>query len=291
MSEAFDRRLTPARPDLAASFLKGRVEASRFVEGVAMQVKEGVVDVKREPRPDAPLDTQTLYGECVTVYDEEEGWAWVQLARDGYVGWIAANTLWSRIYKPSHLVTVPRTFIYPRPSIKDPPLVGLPLGAEVEVVAARDNFLVTGEGGFVFAKHLREIAEPVDDFVAVAETLIGAPYLWGGRSSLGVDCSGLVQCALLLAGIRAPRDSDLQQVELGEGIEANAPLRRGDLVFWKGHVGVMRDPNTLLHANATHMLVASEPFDEVRARNIRAGAGDVTALKRLRICAKITEAA
>jgi cell wall-associated NlpC family hydrolase len=281
MNEIFDRRLTPARPDLAASYLKGRVEAPRYADGVVMQVKEGVVDVKREPRPDAPLDTQTLYGECVTVYDEEEGWAWAQLARDGYVGWIAACALWSKIYQPTHLVAVPRTFIYPRPGIKDPPLVGLPLGAEVEIVGARDNFLVTGEGGFIFARHLREAAAPVEDFVAIAETMIGAPYLWGGRTSLGVDCSGLVQCALLLAGMRPPRDSDMQQARLGQAIEPGAPLQRGDLIFWKGHVGVMRDPETLLHANATHMMVASEPFEEVRARNISAGAGDVTGIRRL----------
>ncbi len=281
MTEVFDRRLTPARADLAASFLKGRVDAARFVDGVRMQVKEGVVDVKREPRPDAGLDTQTLYGECVTVYDEEEGWVWGQLARDNYVGWIAANTLWSRVYQPTHIVATPRTFLYPRASIKDPPLVGLPMGAELEIVDARESFSVTSEGGFVFSRHLARIEAPVSDFVAVAETLIGAPYLWGGRSSMGVDCSGLVQNALLLAGVRAPRDSDLQQAELGQAVEAGAGLRRGDLIFWKGHVGVMRDAQTLLHANATHMLVTSEPLDEVRERNLRAGAGDVTVVKRL----------
>jgi cell wall-associated NlpC family hydrolase len=281
LTEVFDRRLTPARADLAASFLKGRVEAAHFVDGVLMQVKEGVVDVKREPRPDACLDTQTLYGECVTVYDEEEGWIWGQLARDKYVGWIAANTLWSKIYQPTHIVATPRTFIYPRPGIKDPPLLALPMGAELEIVDARESFSVTSEGGFVFSGHLTDIKTPASDFVAVAETLIGAPYLWGGRSSMGIDCSGLVQNALLLAGLRAPRDSDLQQAELGGAVEPGAALRRGDLIFWKGHVGVMRDAKALLHANATHMLVTSEPLDEVRERNLRAGAGAVTAIKRL----------
>jgi cell wall-associated NlpC family hydrolase len=287
LKEGFDRRLTPARADLAASHLKGHVEAARFVDGVVMQVKEGVVDVKREPRPDASLDTQTLYGECVTVYDEEEGWAWGQLARDNYVGWIAANTLWSKIYKPTHLVRAPRTFVYPRPGIKDPPLVALPMSAEVEIVDVREGFAVTSEGGFIFAKHLVEIGAPVADFVAVAETLMGAPYLWGGRSSMGVDCSGLVQSALMLAGIIAPRDSDLQQAQLGHAVELGARLQRGDLIFWKGHVGVMRDAQTLLHANATHMLVTSEPLEEVRARNLLAGAGDITAIKRLDLDAEV----
>ncbi len=145
----------------------------------------------------------------------------------------------------------------------------------------RDAFAVTSEGGFVFRAHLVAIEAPAADFVAVAETLIGAPYLWGGKSSMGVDCSGLVQASLLIAGVDAPRDSDLQEAMLGERVGEGAPLRRGDLVFWKGHVGIMRDGATLLHANAAHMLVASEPLDAARARNLAAGAGPVTSVKRL----------
>jgi cell wall-associated NlpC family hydrolase len=278
----FDRRLTPARPDLAARYLEGRVVAERFVDGRAMQVKEGVVDVKCEPRPDASLDTQVLYGEIVTVYDDEEGWAWAQLSSDGYVGWIAANTLWSRIYEPTHRICALRSFIYPRPNIKDPPLVAAPLGAALRIVDERDNFLVTNEGGFVYRPHLVRLNEASADFVAVAESFIGAPYLWGGKSSMGIDCSGLVQTALLLAGVNAPRDTDLQEASLGEAIDAGAPLRRGDLVFWKGHVGVMRDATNLLHANATHMLVSSEPLAQVQERNLASGAGDITSIKRLK---------
>jgi cell wall-associated NlpC family hydrolase len=282
VSETFDRRVTPARPELAARSLEGRVAAARYVDGVVMQVKEGVVDVKREPRPDAALDTQALYGECVTVYDEEEGWAWAQLARDAYVGWIPANALWSRIEPSTHRICVPRSFAYPRASIKDPPLLGLPLGAEVEVVDQRDAFLVTRDGGFIYAAHLAPLSDPAEDFVSVAETLIGAPYLWGGRSSLGVDCSGLAQCALLAAGVVAPRDSDMQETALGVAIDPEAPLRRGDLVFWRGHVGIMRDAQTLLHANAFHMQVASENFAGARARIAASGGGAPTAARRLR---------
>ncbi len=246
-----------------------------------MQVKEGVVDVKREPRPDASLDTQVVYGEIVTVYDEEEGWAWAQLASDGYVGWVAANALWSQTYEPTHRVCAPRSFIYPRPNIKDPPLLATPLGAELRIVDERDKFYVTSEGGFVYRSHLARIDEPAPDFVTVAETLIYAPYLWGGKTSMGVDCSGLVQMSMRLAGMKAPRDTDLQEAELGDKVEEGAPLQRGDLVFWKGHVGIMRDATYLLHANATHMLVASEALEEVRARNVAAGAGPVTSIKRL----------
>ncbi len=201
MTQTFDRRLTPARGDIAAAYLKGVVEAERYVQGVQMEVKEGVVDLRREPRPDAPVDTQVLYGERVTVYDEEEGWAWAQLAHDGYVGWIAANTLWSELSAPTHRVCVPRTFVYPAASIKTPPHLALPLSAEVAIVDARDAFLVTRDWGFIWRSHLAPLDAPAQDFVAVAETLIGAPYLWGGKSSIGVDCSGLVQIALAAAGI------------------------------------------------------------------------------------------
>jgi cell wall-associated NlpC family hydrolase len=281
VSETFDRRVTPARPEIAAAHLKGRVTAERYVPGAVMQVQEGVVDLRREPRPDCPIDTQVLYGERVTVYDEEEGWAWAQLARDGYVGWIAANTLWSALRAPTHRVCVPRTFLYPAASIKQPPLLALPLSAEVEIVDERENFLVTRDLGFIWRPHVAPLDAPAKDFVAVAETLIGAPYLWGGKSSIGVDCSGLVQVSLAAAGKAAPRDSDMQEAGLGESIEIGAPLLRGDLIFWKGHVGIMRDETTLLHANGAHMLVSSEPLDLVRARNLEAGAGDVTSVKRL----------
>ena len=183
MTQSFDRRLTPARPDLAAKHLEGQVSAARFVEGVVMQVKEGVVDVKREPRPDAPLETQAIYGDCVTVYDDEEGWCWGQLASDGYVGWIAANALWSRVEEGTHVVRVARSFVYPAANMKAPAILALPLGASVRVIEQRDAFLATSDGGFLYAKHLLPIGDHAGDFVAVAETLIGVPYLWGGKSS------------------------------------------------------------------------------------------------------------
>jgi cell wall-associated NlpC family hydrolase len=281
VSQKLDRRLTPARSDLAASYLKGQVEADCFKDGAPMEVRECIVDVRREPRPDAAVDTQVLFGERVEVYDEEEGWVWVQLDNDQYVGWIAANTLWSKLSRPTHRVCVPRTFIYPGPSIKLPPLLALPLGAEVEVIERRGDFWMTTNSCFIYASHLTQLDESFPDFVAIAEKLLNAPYLWGGKSWMGIDCSGLVQLSLLMRGYKAPRDSDLQEQQVGKPIDYNAGLQRGDLIFWKGHVGIMRDESSLLHANGTHMLVSSEPLSLVRDRNLQAGAGDITSYRRL----------
>jgi cell wall-associated NlpC family hydrolase len=280
----FDSRLTPARPDLAAAHLRGKVEAPRFVEGRSMRLRTEIADLRRDPALDAPIDTQILYGEDVTLYDEHEGWAWVQLAGDGYVGYTSRDALIERAAPPTHRVNVNRTLIYPAPNMKLPVIGALPRGATVRTGNELDGFVVLAEGGFVFAAHLTPLAQKTTDFVTIAEELIGSPYLWGGKSSLGIDCSGLIQIALMAAGHAAPRDTDLQQAALGRPLPTDDKLdhlARGDLIFWKGHVGVMRDARTLLHANAHHMLVASEPLAEARARVRQKGAGDITSIKRM----------
>lgn len=280
----FDKRLTPARPDLAAAHLKGKVAAARFVDSVRMQVVAPIADLKSAPAPDAGLDTQALAGEIVAVYEREEGWAWVQLASDSYVGYLPEAALAADVIAPTHRVTTRATFVYPGANMKQPVAETLPFGARVAIVETSGDFARLARGGFVFARHLAPVGSREKDFVAVAEGMIGAPYLWGGKTPLGVDCSGLVQASLAACGFAAPRDTDMQAKGLGEHLaiaDDLVHLRRGDLIFWKGHVGIMRDTETLLHANGHHMLVASEPLKEARERIARNSFGAITAIKRL----------
>ncbi|MCI0467671.1 MAG: C40 family peptidase [Beijerinckiaceae bacterium] len=279
-----DPRLTPARPDLAAAHLRGLVAADAYVDGLTMQVIIGVGDLRHAPSHEALLDSQVLYGEEVTLYEDFEGWGWVQLARDGYVGYIAMAALAEGSTKPTHRVAVNRTFVYQCPDIKLSARRSSPLGAAVCVRSIDAAFAQIGENAFVFADHLRPLSEREKDFVSVAERFLHVPYLWGGKTSLGIDCSGLVQVALDAAGIAAPRDTDMQEEALGEPIavdEKLTGLRRGDIVFWRGHVGIMRDETTLLHANAHHMLVTSEPLRAVRDRVFAKTSRRITAIKRL----------
>jgi len=277
----FDRRLTPARQDLAADHLRGKVEARRFVPGKLMHVAVDVTDLKVAPSAAAAIDTQALYGEELMVYELSEGWAWGQLKGDSYVGYIAAGALAEGGFAATHRLTALRSFIYPGPSMKLPVSGSLPLNARLEIAGEEKEFFKLFQGGYVFANHAAPLQSRAPDFVAAAELFLNVPYLWGGKSALGIDCSGLVQTGLAAAGMESPRDTDLQQKALGIETGRDRPLQRGDLVFWKGHVGIMRDAQELLHANAHHMFVASEPLTQARER-IKAKTGeDITSIRRL----------
>ncbi len=280
----FDPRVTPLREDLAAKYLEGKVKAARFVEGRVMEVIAPQAPLRRQARPDAPLDTEALKGERLTVYDTSaEGWAWVQLAADNYVGWLPAGALGPPDAPPTHKVAALRTFVFPGPSIKLPPLEALPFGATVSIARLQDELAVTSSGFYVPAVHLKPVGADEADFVAVAERFLGAPYLWGGKTALGLDCSGLVQIALTAAGVPCPRDSDMQERALGTALamnEGSLRLRRGDLIFWKGHVAIVRDGGSLLHANAFGMAVAIEPAAQAIAR-IRGAGAQVTSVRRI----------
>jgi cell wall-associated NlpC family hydrolase len=280
---ANDRRLVPARPDLAAAHLRGKVQAERFVQGVAKCVVDPIAPLRRAPAPDAPLDTEALFGETVTVYETtDEGWAWAQLDLDGYVGWLPANAL-GRVATPAtHRVSALRTFVFPLPDIKAVPLLALPFASRLAIVREQDGFAVTSEEGFVPRQHLVPLAHREPDFVATARRFLGTPYLWGGRSPLGLDCSGLVQLALQAAGIECPRDSDMQ-AEIGAAVEFRgdlSQLRRGDLVYWTGHIGFVAGGREFLHANAFHMAVAAEPLADAVQRTPESGR-EILAVRRV----------
>jgi cell wall-associated NlpC family hydrolase len=284
MTAILDRRIHAFRPDLAARALTGQVEASRFADPQPMRIVAASAPVRREPRPDAALDTEALAGELVEVYEREEGWAWAQLAGDSYVGYIPDDALRPDQTAPTHRVAGLRTFVYPGPSIKLPPLAALSLGASVAVIEHKGDFAVLADGGHVFAAHLAPLDRNEADFVAVAERFVGVPYLWGGKTSLGLDCSGLTQLSLAAAGITAPRDSDMMEATLGRAVELRedlSGLRRGDLIFWKGHVGILTDPDTLLHASGHVMSVYREPLKEARDRIRAKSFGEITSIKRL----------
>jgi cell wall-associated NlpC family hydrolase len=236
--------------------------------------------LRRTPSHEARLDTQALLGERVIVYETTDaGWAWGQLESDGYVGWLSANALGKPGKSPTHKIAVARTLGFPGPDIKLAPAVALPMGACVTIVRQDERFAVAANGWHLPAVHLAPIKARQPDFVAVAEEFLHVPYLWGGKTSLGIDCSGLVQIALQAAGIACPRDSDMQELALGR-LSSLSELRRGDLVFWKGHVAIARDRDNLLHANAHAMAVAIEKTTEAVAR-IKAAGSDITSVKRL----------
>lgn len=257
-----DRRLNAYRPDLADARLEGQVEASRFVEGEAGTVAVPVADLRPRPDGSAGIDTQLLLGEPLRVFERRDGWAWVQAETDGYVGYMDDSQLVLPAQQTSFWITQPRTFVYPEPDMKRPRGPALSMGSRIAVAGEAETrgtrYLLLAGGGAVIAAHCALTGTTNgDDYVAIAARLLETPYLWGGKSAFGIDCSGLVQLSMMMAGRSAPRDSDMQAQGLGEEI-AFDQLRRGDLVFWKGHVAIMEDETMMIHANGHTMSVARE---------------------------------
>jgi cell wall-associated NlpC family hydrolase len=278
-----DPRLTPARGDLAAKYLEGKIKAKRFVAGEEFEIVDALAPLRERPSSDAMLSTQALKGERVTIYDRNgEGFAWGQLNSDGYVGWLPDHALAKPGAAPTHKITALRTFAFPGPSIKLPPVDTLVMGSMVTVLREDGAFAVTRDGCYLPRQHIGVIDANADDFVAVAERFVGTPYLWGGKTSLGIDCSGLVQVSLTAAGTGCPRDSDMQQDGLGRTLEPaeSKKLQRGDLIFWNGHVAIARDADTIVHANAHHMATVIETTRQAVAR-IKAAGSEISAIKRL----------
>jgi cell wall-associated NlpC family hydrolase len=278
---ALDPRLHAYRDDLADARLAGRVSAARYVEGRPHSVTAGLVDVRSAPRMNASQTTQALLGETVAVFDVEDDWAWCQSARDGYVGYVPAAALAPGIIQASHEVAVPSTFLYPAADLKTAPYAAVYLNTPLMVVERGDKWSRIADGRWVFTRHLRPLGTSAAEPAAVAELFEHVPYLWGGRTLLGVDCSGLVQTAFQACGRACPRDTDMMERELGVALPFGDPavLERGDLVFWKGHMGMMVDGERLIHANGHHMLTVIEPLSEALAR-IAAMFGLATSFRR-----------
>jgi cell wall-associated NlpC family hydrolase len=274
-----DPRTFLARADLADRRLEGLVRALRYDEARPMRCAAPAAPIRRSADQGAEQMDQLLYGEAFDVLDEKDGWCWGQAPRDGYVGFVPSAALAARIDPPTHRVRALRTCGFSRPDLKSPPQGLISLNALVRAGDSQNGFVDAGEAGWIWAAHLAPLGEFEADFVAVAERFMGAPYVWGGRDSLGLDCSGLMQQAFYACGRACPRDTDQQMA----AFETQAPLSelsRGDLVFWRGHVGVMLDAERLLHANAFHMAVAVESLTAAVARIRASGSGELQALRR-----------
>ena len=271
-----DKRLTPARPDLAAAHLKGTVDAPRYAEGEKFSVCVGRTGLRVRPSADAAQDSELLFGEVFTVYDCAHGWAWGQAANDLYVGYVAEDAL-ATVFATQGRVSALLAPVFLGPDLKTPVRDLLPLNAAVPVKVREGDYVKIADGHYLHQRHLA--AETEKDFVTVAERFLGVPYVWGGKTAAGLDCSGLIQTALQAVGKAAPRDTDMMEKALGDAVSLSG-LRRSDLVFWKGHMGVMLDETRLLHANAFHMAVAIEPLTDAVTR-IEKVAGPVTSVRRL----------
>ncbi len=256
-----ERRLTPATYRVALDSLRGLVSGRTFVPGEAACVSAPLVDLCAKIAGNR--ERQVLYGDSLAVVERREGWAFVQMAKDGYCGWLQEDAL-AAPRAASHVVTAPSSHLYPEPRVQARERFALPFGARVVVVGETGAFVETPEG-FIPRFHLRPVDQPMTDPVAVARLFLGAPYLWGGNSRAGIDCSGLVQAALLACGNPCPGDSDLQE-GLGRAIGDTEALVAGDLLFWHGHVAMVSSPGSIIHATGHVMSVIEEPLDAAIAR-------------------------
>lgn len=270
-----DRRSTPFSGRVAHVSLRGQIDAP-LTKGEAAQVLLPLVDLLA--RPGGARERQLLLGADVTVIDRDQGHAYLMTARDGYCGWVDAAAV-GKGPEPTHWVHTPATHLYSGPKVQARETASLSLGARLCVTGAFGSWAETPLG-FVPACHLSPMGSFAPDPVAVAESLLHTPYLWGGNSREGLDCSGLVQVALHATGLDCPGDSD-QQMVLGQEIAAEDPLRRGDLIFWDGHVAIVVDGDRIIHANGHTMSVAYEDTVAAIRRILAAGGGPVTAQRRL----------
>ena len=269
-----DRRLTPFSGRIAHISLQGRIDAP-LTEGEAAAISTPLTDLLT--KPNGPRDRQLLFGDAVTVIDRDQGFAYLMAAKDGFCGWVSDSAL-GPATSATHRVATPSTHLYTGPKAQAPERHALYLNSRVTVTGQSGKWAITPLG-YIPASHLAALDQPATDPVAVAEMLLHSPYLWGGNSAAGIDCSGLAQAALLAAGIPCPGDSDLQE-EVGTAIPDASPLQRGDLIFWKGHVALLTAPDRIIHANGKTMSVAYEALCDAIARIEAQGEGLPTNRRR-----------
>ncbi|WP_310618712.1 C40 family peptidase [Flexibacterium corallicola] len=288
MAKPLNPHLHPVRPDLAAWSYKGQYKAKSYVRGSLKTLRTDIQPLMSAPSGEAGRKTEVLYGESMMVFEvRDDGWAWVQCQTDSYVGWLPASSL-GEVIDPTHKVAVQRTFRYPEANLKTGPVGMISLGSQVKVTGIEINGTLSygrlSDGSFVVVDHLQLLNTFVKDWVSIAEKLVGIPYLWGGRSTLGLDCSALVQMCAQCGGHALLRDAYMQEGTAGIALDLTQglpELKRGDLIFWKGHVGILSDPKTLLHANGYTMSVAYETFDKAVERIRTSEFGEVTSIRRL----------
>ena len=281
MLETLDPRLHPYRDDLAAEYLRDKIEAPNYSKGQAAQVSIGATSLRREPAVDAAQDTELLFGEKLTIYEEKNGWAWVQNAKDSYVGYLRSTDLSREIRQTTHRVNVLRTYLYPLPDMKVPPIDLLSMESTVLALKEEGRFTQIQGGGWIFTDHICSLDLPSTNHVKVAQRFLGAPYLWGGKTSVGIDCSGLVQVALSACGIISQRDTCIQEKTMGIPVNIEQ-ISEGDLIFWPGHVAIALDNRTAIHATANSMDVSIEPIAYITERvKIETGGTGITAVRRV----------
>jgi cell wall-associated NlpC family hydrolase len=246
------------------------------LDPLAARISVPVASIHKTPKPDATQISQALFGEACEVFERENGWAWVKLKRDGYVGYVEEESL-GVATAPTHFVSNVSTIRFASADLKSQPAQLLYLHSEVTVSHLQGGYASLATGGAVHAAHLSASGSRENDFVAVAERFLNVPYYWGGKTHAGLDCSGLVQISLQAAGVEAPRDSDMQEKNLGVTVANQSNLRRGDLIFWPGHVGIMQSADQMIHANGHHMKVTSDLLQDVIARSDR----PLSSIKRL----------